>query len=71
MALGRFGRGCALIAAGISILLTGCADRRGGPIPYNVTLSEPDRVLPAPLEANYRIAPLDTLSIKVFRMPDL
>jgi polysaccharide export outer membrane protein len=36
-----------------------------------VALAAPDRVAPVPLESNYRIAPLDTLTIKVFRMPDL
>ncbi|WP_205480482.1 polysaccharide biosynthesis/export family protein [Sphingomonas arenae] len=71
MALGRFGRGCALVAAFAALGAAGCADRRGGPIPYDVSLAQPDRVMPAPLEANYRIAPLDTLSIKVFRMPEL
>jgi len=52
--------------------LTGCADRRGGPIPYNVeSFGVPDAPKVVPLEQNYRIAPLDTLSIRVFKMADL
>jgi polysaccharide export outer membrane protein len=58
----------AMAAAG----LAGCADRRGGPIPYNVAgFGAPDAPTVVPLEQNYRIAPLDTLSIRVFKMTDL
>ena len=72
MARPRLMQGYALAAAAAAAaVLSGCADRRGGPIPYDVTLAAPDKVTPVPLEANYRIAPLDTLTIKVFRMPDL
>ena len=52
-------------------LLGGCADKRGGPIQYDVSLGTPDAPTLAPLEATYRIAPMDTLAIKVFKMPDL
>lgn len=52
-------------------LLAGCADKPGGPIPYVETFSAPDPTPVAPLEAGYKIAPLDTLTIKVFKMPDL
>jgi polysaccharide export outer membrane protein len=52
-------------------LLGACADQRGGPIPYDMSLGTPDAPTLAPLEATYRIAPMDTLSIKVFKMPDL
>ncbi len=58
----------ALAATGIA----GCADRRGGPIPYNVEgFGAPDAPTVVPLEQNYRIAPLDTLAIRVFKMADL
>ena len=58
----------AIAAAGIA----GCTDRRGGPIPYNVEgFGAPDAPTVVPLEQNYRIAPLDTLSIRVFKMADL
>lgn len=61
------------LCAGLALLLvTGCADRRGGPIPYNVgTFGAPDAPTVVPLEQGYRIAPLDTLSVKIFKMPDL
>lgn len=61
------------ICAGLALLpLAGCADKRGGPIPYDVkTFGAPDAPTVVPLEQGYRIAPLDTLSVKVFKMPDL
>jgi polysaccharide export outer membrane protein len=52
-------------------LAAGCADTRGGPIPYAGALAAPDAPTVVPLEAGYKIAPLDTLAIKVFKMPDL
>ena len=59
------------LAAGVSLLMVaGCADKRGGPIPYDVkTFGAPDAPIVVPLEQGYRIAPLDTLSVKVFKMP--
>jgi polysaccharide export outer membrane protein len=66
--------GPALFAAlGItSLLLAGCADSRGGPIPYNVSnFGTPDAPQLVPLEAGYKIAPMDTVTVKVFKMPDL
>lgn len=52
--------------------LTGCADRRGGPIPYNVSdFGAPDAPTVASLGAGYKIAPMDVLTIKVFKMNDL
>jgi polysaccharide export outer membrane protein len=60
----------ALVAA--MLLLAGCAEKAGGPIPYNVpTFGAPDAPTLIPLESNYKIAPLDTLTVKVFKMPDL
>ncbi len=57
---------------GAAGLLVACADKRGGPIPYNVeSFGHPDAPSVVPLEENYRIAPLDTLSIRVFKMADL
>lgn len=61
-----------LAAISSMVIVTGCADRRGGPIPYDVkTFGVPDAPTVVPLEQGYRIAPLDTLSVKVFKMPDL
>lgn len=60
-----------VIAAAGTALVSGCADTRGGPIPYSQSFSVPDAPTVVPLEAGYKIAPLDTLTIKVFKMPDL
>ena len=51
--------------------LAGCGDKRGGPIPYSQTFGVPDSPSIVPLETGYKIAPMDTLNVKVFRMPDL
>ena len=66
-------RGLGLIPAlGAAVLLASCADRRGGPLPYSPSnFGVPDAPTVAPLGAGYKIAPLDTLTIKVFKMPDL
>lgn len=54
------------------LTLVGCADKPGGPIPYNVSnFGVPDSPELVPLEAGYKIAPMDTISVKVFKMPDL
>ena len=59
-----------LVLAGIAAL-AGCAGTRGGPIPYDRELALPDAPAVAPLEANYKIAPMDKLAIKVFKMEDM
>ena len=53
------------------LVLTGCSEGRGGPIPYDVSLAAPDAPTVVPLESSYRIAPMDTVSVKIFKMPDL
>lgn len=55
----------------VALALAGCADKRGGPIPYGQTFGLPDSPTVVPLETGYKIAPMDTLNVKVFRMPDL
>lgn len=60
----------ALVAAG-SVLCAGCSDTRGGTIPYDRVLAAPDTQTVQTLSENYRIAPLDKLSIKVFKAEDL
>ncbi|HEX6740404.1 MAG TPA: polysaccharide biosynthesis/export family protein [Sphingomicrobium sp.] len=60
-----------LVALAAAVLLAACADSRGGPIPYDVALGSPDAPTIAPLGSDYRIAPMDTLSVKVFRSQDL
>lgn len=55
-----------------ALLLAACADKPGGPIPYNVSdFGTPDAPELVPLEAGYRIAPMDMVTVKVFKMPDL
>ena len=58
-------------AALLAISLAGCADTRGGTIPYSVALPAPDAPTIAQLPADYKIAPMDTLNVKVFRVQDL
>jgi polysaccharide biosynthesis/export protein len=60
----------ALAIAGAAALAA-CAGTRGGPIPYDRQLAEPDAPTVVPLEAGYKIAPMDKLAIKVFKMEDL
>lgn len=52
--------------------LTSCTDSRGGSIPYNVSsFGVPDSPTTAAIGDDYKIAPMDTLTIRVFGMPDL
>jgi polysaccharide export outer membrane protein len=55
----------------ILVLVGGCADKRGGVIPYDQTLAPPDEPKVQVLASNYRIAPLDKLAIRVFKADDL
>ena len=61
----------ALFSVASVILTSGCADTRGGSIPYNQVLAPPDEAKFQTLETNYKIAPMDKLAIKVFKMQDL
>ncbi len=56
---------------GALFMLAGCSEGRGGPIPYDIALPAPDAPSILPLEAGYRIAPLDKIEIKVLKMQDL
>ena len=60
-----------LAAAAAALFVGACADSTGGPIPYNIALGNPDAPTVAPLGSDYRIAPMDTLSVKVFKSQDL
>lgn len=60
----------AALAASVT-LLAGCMDSRGGTIPYDHVLAAPDEQRYETLSADYRIAPMDKLNVKVFRSPDL
>jgi polysaccharide biosynthesis/export protein len=52
-------------------ILSGCADTRGGSIPYDKPFAAPDETKFQTLESDYKIAPMDKLAIKVFKMEDL
>jgi polysaccharide export outer membrane protein len=60
---------CVLLAGALSV--GACTDSRGGPIPYDQPFAKPDEARIVPLESNYKIAPMDQLSIKVFKSDDL
>ena len=52
--------------------LAGCAEKRGGSIPYNVSdFGAPDAPSVVALDSGYRIAPMDTLAVRIFGMTDL
>lgn len=56
----------------LAAAISGCAERRGGNIPYNVsTFGPPDPPSATALDSGYRIAPMDTLSVRVFGMEAL
>jgi polysaccharide export outer membrane protein len=62
----------ALFAFAPVVMLGGCAGTRGGPIEYNQeNFGTPDTPAVLTLEEDYKIAPLDTLKISVFQVPDL
>lgn len=56
----------------LTILISGCANTRGGPIAYDtVNFTAPDSPELVSTTEQYRINPLDTLAITVFQMPAL
>jgi polysaccharide export outer membrane protein len=62
-----------LVAAvgGAIFIIGGCADTRGGSLPYDRTLGTPDAPHIQALPSDYKIAPLDKLTIKVFKADEL
>jgi len=57
----------AVLVVAAAVLTAGCADTRGGTIPYDQSLAIPDAPKIQALDADYKIAPLDKLTIKVFK----
>ena len=53
------------------LVLAACADTRGGSIPYDQPLAAPDEVTFQTLASDYKIAPMDKLTIKVFKADEL
>ena len=62
-----------LIFIGLAgLAIAACTDTRGGSIPYNVSdFGAPDSPTPQALASDYKIAPMDTLTIRVFGLADL
>jgi polysaccharide biosynthesis/export protein len=58
-----------IIAA--ALLVTACADSRGGSIPYDRPLATPDPPKMTTLPSDYKISPMDKLTIKVFKSDEL
>ncbi|HEY8435385.1 MAG TPA: polysaccharide biosynthesis/export family protein [Sphingomicrobium sp.] len=61
----------AALGASAALVTAGCADTRGGSIPYDRPLAAPDQQSFQVLPEDYKIAPMDTLTIKVFKADDL
>ena len=61
----------AALGASAALVTAGCADPRGGSIPYDRPLAAPDQQSFQVLPEDYKIAPMDTLTIKVFKADDL
>lgn len=60
------------VITGILLTMAACAGTRGGPIPYNVSnFGVPDAPSTEVLPSAYEIAPMDTLTVTVFGVPDL
>ena len=56
----------------LAFAVSACASSRGGTIPYDVQdFGAPDSQSAVILDTDYLIAPLDTLSVNVFQVPDL
>ena len=54
-----------------AMVLAACADTRGGSISYDRPLPAPDEQHAQILPQDYKISPMDTLTIKVFKADDL
>ncbi len=68
----RRSAGLALLLLALLMLSACVGGSRGGSIPYGVAnFGPPDAPSSTVLGADYRIAPLDTLAISVFQVPDL
>ena len=66
-----FSRVGTVLAIGTLSFTAGCADTRGGSIPYDRPLAVPDEPKIDTLVEDYKIAPLDELTIKVFKSDDV
>ncbi|MEO7634710.1 MAG: polysaccharide biosynthesis/export family protein [Sphingomicrobium sp.] len=60
-----------ILSCACAVAVAACAGTRGGPIPYDREFAAPDAPSVVALEAGYKIAPMDKLAIKVFKMEDM
>lgn len=60
-----------LLGGLLVIAVGGCSDGRGGSIPYDATLPQPDNQNPVPYEDSGVIRRSDELAVKVFQVPEL
>lgn len=61
-----------LVVVALVAMLAACSEGKGGPIAYSPSdFGRPDAPRLAALGDDYRIAPMDTVTVKIFKMPDL
>lgn len=61
-----------VLVATLALMLSACAATRGGSIPYNqANFGAPDAPRVSTVDDTYKLAPLDTVSVTVFQVPDL
>lgn len=60
-----------LSLAAACLAVSACADTRGGNIPYDQALGQPDAPRIVALESDYKVAPADKLTIKVLKSDEL
>lgn len=61
-----------VLMIGLVLLLAACAGGRGGSISYDSTgFVAPDAPKVVAVDATYKLAPLDTVTVTVFQVPDL
>ncbi|WP_267414704.1 MULTISPECIES: polysaccharide biosynthesis/export family protein [unclassified Sphingomonas] len=57
---------------GLALLLAACTTSRGGSIPYDkANFGPPDAPSVVAADDTYKLAPLDTVSVSIFQVPDL
>jgi polysaccharide export outer membrane protein len=61
-----------MLVFGPALFLAACSGTRGGDIPYDVAgFGMPDAPKVSAVDDTYKLAPLDTVTIAVFQVPDL
>ena len=72
IAVGRGSARAVLLLVAASVALLACSDKRGGTVPYDVaSFGSPDAPVALKTDESYHVGPGDTLSVIVFRVPDL